>query len=102
MAGWRTSTLLRPSAPAFVPGVTRYFAEDTGSRSITVPYFSPVGNCSPVDNLSLDVSCPAGEEANISPARSAPAGAGLDGGSPDGRPLSVHCPAGEGGAAEMS
>ena len=50
-------------------------------------------NFSPVDDLSLDVSCLAGEEANISLAHSAPVGAGLDWGSPDGRPLSVHRPA---------
>ena len=97
MAGGRTSTPLRPNAPAFIPGVTRHFAEDTGSGSVTVPYFSPVGNCSSVDDLSLDVSCLAGEEANISTARPA----WVDGGPPNGGPLSVHRPAGAGGAAGM-
>ena len=101
MAGERTSTPLRPNTPAFNPGVTWHFAEDTGSGSVTVPYFSPVGNCSSADYLSLDVSCLAGEEANISAARPASVGAGVDGGPPDGRPLSVHRPAGAGGAAGM-
>ena len=51
--------------------------------SVTVPYFSPGGDCSPVDNLSLDVSCLAGEEANISAVRPASTGAGVDDGPHD-------------------